>query len=532
MNAGPIAVLLVEDSPVDALLVGEALAADPLDRFVVAAVATLAEGLALLAARTFDVVLLDLGLPDSLGLATFEAVHAAAPDVPVVVFSGNLDAREAVAAVQRGAQDYVVKGQLPWELLARVIRYAIERQRSQVRLRELNRTLEARVLARTAEVQDLYDNAPCGYHSLDSHGRFVHVNKTELTWLGRTRAEVIGRKFTEFVDERGKLAFRDYFPVLMARGHVKDLEFDFLRPDGSHMPVILSATALYDAAGSFVMSRSTTFDMLERKQAAEALRLANIELARALRVKDEFVASMSHELRTPLNAILVAAEVLGDQVVGPLNARQQRHISTIDVSGRHLLSLINDILDLSKIEADRMTLDLDDVLVDDLCRSCLLFVREQAARKNIAVSYTADPPAVRMTADVRRMKQMLINLLTNAVKFTPNGGRVSLEVRTSLPMGQIEFAVKDSGIGIAPPDMAKLFKPFVQIGSGVARQQEGTGLGLALVSRLARLHGGGVRVQSDGVPGQGSCFTLTLPLHAGADIDLDAETNAEPAQPA
>jgi PAS domain S-box-containing protein len=452
--------------------------------------------------------------------------------VPVVVFSGNLDTQAAVAAVQRGAQDYLVKDPISWQLAPRAVRYAIERQRSQAALQELNRTLEERVAQRTAEVQDLYDNAPCGYHSLDAAGRFVHVNKTELAWLGRTREEVIGHKFTEFVDERGKQVFAQHFPLLLERGYTKDLEFSFLRPDGSPQPVSLSATAIRDAAGNFVMSRSTSFDMLERKQAAEALQLANLELVRALRSKDEFLASMSHELRTPLNTILVADEVLAEQVLGPLNERQRRYVETIAMSGRHLLSLINDILDLSKIEADRMTLDLEDMMVDDLCRSCLLFIKEQAVRKEIRVVFHSEPPGVRMAADIRRLKQMLINLLTNAVKFTPSGGCVTLEVLADRSRNRIEFVVQDNGIGIASDDMAKLFKPFIQLDSGLSRHQEGTGLGLALVSRLAHVHGGSVRVQSDGVPGRGSRFTLTLPLYMSLDLDslaTDSQTLSAPA---
>jgi PAS domain S-box-containing protein len=511
MADAPLVVLLIEDSPTDVLLLRAALEDDTLDQFDVRVAETLRAGLAELAAVHFDIVLLDLGLPDSQGLATFETFQRSAPHLPVVVFSGNHDTRAATAAVQRGAQDYLVKGPVAWEIAPRAIRYAIERHRSQRELRELNRTLEARVAARTAEVQDLYDNAPCGYHSLDQDGRFVHVNATELRWLERRLDEVIGHQFTEFVDRRGQEAFAREFPRLVARGWVKDIEFDFIRPDGSAQPVILSATALYDEAGRFVMSRSTTFDMLDRRQAAEALALANAELARALRVKDEFLANMSHELRTPLNTILVAGEVLADGVVGPVNERQRRYLATMEMSGRHLLSLINDILDLSKIEAAQMALDFDRVSVDDLCRACLQFVKEQALRKALTVSYRIEPPVIEMMADIRRVKQMLINLLTNAVKFTPEGGQVRLEVLVRPEDDLVEFAVQDTGIGIAPDDMVKLFKPFIQLDSSLARASEGTGLGLALVSRLAEVHGGHVRVTSEGVPGRGSRFTLTLP---------------------
>ena len=303
---------------------------------------------------------------------------------------------------------------------------------------------------------------------------------------------------------------------LISNGHVAETELDFVRPDGTHLPVLLNASAVYDSGGNFVMSRSTAFDMLERKQAAEALRLANSDLLRALRIKDEFLANMSHELRTPLNTILVSSEVLADEITGPINERQRRYVSTIDMSGRHLLALINDILDLSKIEADRMTLDLEDIAADEICRTCLLFIKDQAVRKSLQVDYQSDAPGLRLAADPRRLKQMLINLLSNAVKFTPEGGRVSLDVHAEPDADRIAFAVQDTGIGIPPDDIDKLFQPFTQLDSRRAGRQEGTGLGLALVSRLAQVHGGIVRVESTGVPGQGSCFTLLLPLHGPA----------------
>jgi PAS domain S-box-containing protein len=520
MSLAVIRVLLVEDSPTDARLLQAVLAEERVDHFALTTVARLRDALTALAQAAFDIVLLDLGLPDSQGLATFERLHAAAPHMPVVVFSGNIDTRAAVEAVKCGAQDYLVKGQTAGDLVPRAIRYAVERHRNQMLLQEMNRVLEQRVTARTREVQDLYDNAPCGYHSLDSAGRYVHVNATELTWLGRSRDDVIGRQFVDFVDSRGRQVFAEYFPILLEQGFVKDLDFDFVRPDGARQPVSLSATAVRDPQGNFVMSRSTSFDMLERRRVAEALQLANLELARALRIKDEFLASMSHELRTPLHTILVSNEVLAERMIGELNERQQKYVDMIDTSGRHLLALINDILDLAKIEAGRLTLDLDECLVEDLCCSSFDFVRELAVRKELHTTLSLAQPHVRMVADPRRLKQMLINLLTNAVKFTPAGGQVSLEVQADLAAGTIEFAVQDSGVGIAPDNMAMLFKPFTQLDSSLARRQEGTGLGLALVSRLVRLHGGSVRAQSAGVPGLGSRFILTLPLRANATEDI------------
>jgi PAS domain S-box-containing protein len=391
-----------------------------------------------------------------------------------------------------------------------------ELKRAEQDLRELNRTLEERVRERTAEVQDLYDNAPTGYHSLDADGRFIQINQTELDQLGYTRAEVIGRPFTDFVTAAGKAKFEAGYGGFTQRGLAHDVEFEMVRKDGTTFCAVVSARAVYDAAGAFVMSRSTVFDITARKRAEDALRLANVEMERAVRLKDEFLANMSHELRTPLTGILALGENLQEQIYGPLNERQLKTLRYIENSGRHLLALINDLLDLSKIEAGRFELELEPLVVEDVCQASLLFVREMAHKKNIGLAYVNGHGRAAMVADARRLKQMLVNLLSNAVKFTPEGGHVSLQVTLEPQARQIVFAVEDSGIGIPAGDMSKLFQPFTQLDSTLARQYEGTGLGLALVKRLAGQHGGTVEVTSAGVPGQGSCFRILLPYPGDA----------------
>jgi PAS domain S-box-containing protein len=239
------------------------------------------------------------------------------------------------------------------------------------------------------------------------------------------------------------------------------------------------------------------------------LQQANLELARAARAKDEFLANMSHELRTPLNAVIGLSESLLDEVYGTLTDKQSKSLNTIAESGRHLLSLINDILDLAKVEADRVALDLQPIPVSAVCRSSLQFVQPQAAKKNIQLTSSVDAQVETVQADNRRLKQMLVNLLNNAVKFTPPEGRVHLSVTGDAAGGIVTFTVSDTGIGIAPEELGRLFKPFEQLDSGLSRSHEGTGLGLALVARLAELHQGRVTVESE--LGKGSRFSLILP---------------------
>jgi signal transduction histidine kinase len=238
---------------------------------------------------------------------------------------------------------------------------------------------------------------------------------------------------------------------------------------------------------------------------AEAAQAAN-------QAKSDFLANMSHELRSPLNAIIGFSEVLEAGQAGELNEKQKEYSGEIRVSGLHLLALINDILDLSKIEAGKMTLDLVRADVPVLLASSLSIVREKALRHGIALESRIDPDLGAAEVDARKFKQMVYNLLANAVKFTPDGGRVLLAARR-LALGFFEFSVSDTGIGIAEADLPRLFVPFEQLDGSLARKYEGTGLGLSMVKRLAELHGGTVGVSSE--LGKGSRFTVRLPLRLG-----------------
>lgn len=513
----------------------------------------------------------------------------------------------------------------------------------QQELQELNRTLEEKVVQRTAEVQDLYENAPTGYHSINAEGKFVMVNQTELNWLGYSSEEMIGHFASDFMTAATRNVFQKNFPLLFERGWVKDVEFEFVRKDGSVLPVLLNATSIYDEAGNFLLTRSTIFDNTERKQAEnelkrninfttallnavptpvfykdkegrylgcnyafvdlmgktpeeihgklphevwsapqadlyrqkdldlmrsnerqfyeavvtdkdgavrpvifvkdlfydeggnvaglvgafidiserkaseEALQNINKELEYALRVKDEFLANMSHELRTPLNGILGFSEILLSGDFGALNERQLKYIGSIESSGKHLLGLINDLLDLSKIQAGKFELYPESVIISDLCQSSLVFVKQMALNKSIHLSFEDEVTFPFLIGDQRRLKQILVNLLSNAVKFTPNNGTVILRAQSDLLNNCIKFSVEDNGIGISPEDLQRLFMPFTQADNSLTRQHEGTGLGLTLVQKLAELHGGGITVQSE--VGKGSTFTVSIPETHEVEIE-------------
>jgi len=227
--------------------------------------------------------------------------------------------------------------------------------------------------------------------------------------------------------------------------------------------------------------------------------------------KSEFLANMSHELRTPLNAIIGFSEALEERYFGELNEKQDEYVKDIHGSGRHLLSLINDILDLSKIEAGRMELDLSEFDVPAALDNSLTLVKERAQRHGVRLKLDAAPDLGVIQADERKFKQIMLNLLSNAVKFTPEGGSVSVGTRRY--NGTLEVSVKDTGVGIAPEDQQVIFEEFRQVGRDYTRKAEGTGLGLALTKRFIELHGGAIRVES--ALGEGSKFTFTIPVQHG-----------------
>ncbi len=232
------------------------------------------------------------------------------------------------------------------------------------------------------------------------------------------------------------------------------------------------------------------------------------ELEVASRHKDEFLASMSHELRTPLNAIIGFSEVMIERMFGDVNAKQEEYLNDILSSGRHLLSLINDILDLAKIEAGRMELEPTDFHLPQAIDNALVLIRERALRRGITLEQSIDPRLGEIKGDERKVKQVLLNLLSNAVKFTHEGGRI--DVRARLGDGVAEISVADTGVGIAPEDHAAVFEEFRQVGTDYARKHEGTGLGLALARKFVELHGGKIWVESQ--VGQGATFTFTIPV--------------------
>jgi PAS domain S-box-containing protein len=372
----------------------------------------------------------------------------------------------------------------------------------------------------------------------DPRGVITDVNKQTEALTGCTRDELIGAPFKNYFTDPGRAEAG--INRVLTESKVTNYELTARARDGTLTVVSYNATTFHDRdrrlQGVFAAAR----DVTELKRFEQTLHQKNVELEDASRMKSEFLANMSHELRTPLNAIIGFSEVLKDGMLGEMTERQRGFIGDIFGSGNHLLALINDILDLSKVEAGMMTLDLEPVQISTLFSNSLSIVREKAATRHIQLEIEAAQELGSILADARKVKQIVYNLLSNAVKFSVDGGRVTLRA-ARVPrstVGQLssrwagrgfpftgngfseflEVTVSDTGIGISPQGLEMLFKPFSQIDGRLARKFEGSGLGLAMVKLLAELHGGTVAVES--AVGEGSCFTVWLPLR-NEDVALE-----------
>ena len=358
----------------------------------------------------------------------------------------------------------------------------------------------------------LFDAAPDPVFVMESDGMMVDVNKFFEIQHQINRESLRGKNISAlslFPPEELRKA-NEYLAEVVTGKSIPPVELKFYTPDDELHTLELHSYPIEVQGRTLVLS--TSRDITTHKKFEEALKLANAEMENALKVKDEFLANMSHELRTPLNAILGISESLEEQMIGKLNEKQQKYVGIIKESGKHLLDLINDILDISKIEAGRMELTFQPIGVEKLCQASLRMIKELAQKKKIQVSFKVHGEVATIMGDERRLKQVLVNLLSNAVKFTEENNKIGLEVRGYPQRNEVTFSVWDTGIGISEEDLKYLFKPFVQLDAGLAREFQGTGLGLALVAQMVRLHGGSVSVKSK--VGKGSMFIITLPWEA------------------
>ena len=385
--------------------------------------------------------------------------------------------------------------------------------------------------------RELLEAAPDAIMQVDAEGRIILLNRVTEDMFGYTRDELLGQPVEVLIPQElharhaGHRA--QYRRSPMTRSMGSGLTLEGVRKDGSRFPVEISLSPSATEEGFRVTAiirdtteRRTAEDRLRKVREEYTQRLAetnaelemtNRELERANRLKTDFLASMSHELRTPLHTIIGFSELLAEELEGPLNPKQQRFVQHIHKDSLHLLELINDVLDISKIEADRLELRPEAFDLTALVAESLATIRSLAEAKSHTLETALDVPTA-VEADRLRIKQVLVNLLSNAIKFTPEGGKIRVEARVQEPF--LVVSVADTGIGIPNEEQDFIFDKFHQVGATTKGVREGTGLGLAITKHLVEQHGGTIRVESR--PRHGSTFLFTLPMGSADREDRGA----------
>ncbi len=555
-------ILLVEDNSGDARLLCEMLREDISHVTRVTHVESIrAVEKHVVEGHVFDIVLLDLGLPDAQGLGALRRTRTVAPYVPVVVLTGLDDEQLALQALQEGAQDYLVKGQIETYGLLRAMRYAIARKTMEVEISndiiELKRT-EAelreselmRRLALDASGQGVWRwkmGQTSGGFEMDAHCRAL------FGLTGNTSVEYSVWLSAIHPDDRAE-AEAGLSRALNAADPVDQYVCDYrvVRPGGMEIWIAAAGRAMFEpdvyayAGRKAVRILGTIRDIShakrvehERDTREQELRAANVELERlgrqfvqardvadhANQAKSRFLAGITHELRTPLHGILGYAELLS--LEGGLNPTQSERLEAMMAAGQYLLGTINAVLDMSLIEADQMELRPVEIELPNLVRTCLDVVRPAAEAKQLALVLAPTVP-LRLVADPTRLQQVLINLLGNAVKFTPSG-TVEVRLRQTEAGDCLRLEVADTGPGIDVQHRDKLFQTFERLDAEVGSGIEGTGLGLAIAARLVKLMGGRIGYADN--PGGGSVFWLELPRGAVASAEVEAAAPSTLAAP-
>jgi signal transduction histidine kinase/FixJ family two-component response regulator len=503
-----IRILYIEDDPGLSRLVRAKLEAEG---YRVEICATGREGLAAFDEALHDLVIIDYQLPDYNGLQVLESLVARGAAIPVIIATGAGSEEIAVRAMKLGAADYINKESygkffhlLP-SLIEKTMRQhelARQKQRAETESRESEERLRS-ILASIDDAVLVTDKAGLfvAARASGDHGR---PSAASPDWIGATFRDVGG--------EDVACAFEASFAAVQANNRVEQFDYS-LSMEGSEVWFNAKVSPLKDMHSGFAGVTIVARDVTVRKQAEEQLRLASLAANAASRAKTELLAGMSHELRTPLTAIIGYAEILFYEYFGTVNERQKQQLDVILQCSRHLLDLINDILDIAKIESGKTDLDLSAVRIGSLISHTVVLLKETAARRKIRVQVTVPPElaSLEISADERRIKQVLFNLLSNALKFTSEGGEI--EISLWMREGLLAVSVTDTGIGIPATELEKIFEAFYQIkGRPSTSRAPGSGLGLSLARQIVDLHGGRIWAESEG-EGTGSRFVFTLPMN-------------------
>jgi diguanylate cyclase (GGDEF)-like protein/PAS domain S-box-containing protein len=472
-----IRVLLIEDNPgyseVIQMMLGKVRGA----RFDVVVVERLSDGLQCLGDQSVDVILVDLKLPDSHGINTFDKVHEQAPDVPIIVLTVTDNDELAFTAVQKGAQDYLVKNQVDARLLVRAIRYAIERKR-----------MDKMLLNAAQEWRATFDGISDFLSLIDTKRKIVRCNKAMTQFLNKSFADILGRNCCDFVHGTSE--------------PFKECPFERMRETHSSEVVIvqrgsqwfrISVDPLLDKEGNLLGGVHIMSNITKDKEVD--------------RMKSELISNVSHELRTPLSTIQEGIALMFDETLGPIQEEQKDMLARVKNNIDRLARLINDLLDMSKVDEGKLELQKSTVNITALAEEVFSSFRKQAHSKKIQLKSRIQKDIPPLNIDPDRITQVLTNIIANSVKFTSAHGCITLEIKDKEQ--EVEIIVTDTGIGIARKNITGLFDRFSQFNRVYGPGERGTGLGLPISKEIVEMHGGRIWVESE--VGKGSTITFSLP---------------------
>ena len=547
MGGDSIKVLLIEDNAGDACLLREFLKEPQGTSFEMVHVDRLSEALSSLARETFGIILLDLSLPDADGLDTISRLRRLAEKVPIVVLTGLNDEEVAVAAIEAGAQDYLIKGQVSGPLLARALRYAIQRHRVEESLRDRNRELLilrniSETVLSSLDLSSILDRI---LQQVMESGTFDFGNIRLLDGSGELLEVVASRGYRDPEDAlRHRKISRSRVGASSVFGdrifHEPCIEENVqaqkglrtLRREGAQSFIDVPVRAQNEAFGIIQLASRTPCKFnpeevnllvtignqvglaIQKVQLYDETKRQAAELEIANKLQADFNAMIAHDLRSPLMSITGATEVMMDGIFGEVNEEQRKWLGKILANGSSMVELVGDFLDVSKLEAGYVDIHAEATHLGELLERTLDNYLILAQNKNITIRKVVDPSMPPVHADARRLDQVLGNLISNAIKFTGEGGEIEVAVRT----GETEVTVwvRDNGAGIAADEIEYLFNKYHQASNSRDCGPKGTGLGLVICKMIVKAHGGKIWVESD--VGKGSTFYFTLPLVTEAEL--------------
>jgi PAS domain S-box-containing protein len=499
---GDIVVLVVEDSDTDYLLLRRHFTQH--DRAIrLVRVTTVAAAMDCFSQAGFDAVISDLNLPDGSGIDVLRHVRGQTDLMPIIILTGGGSEASAVRVMKTGADDYLVKDmtaftQLPGRVLAMVARIRSEASRRQ-NVAELQLLKE--------RFRDFAEAASDWFWEKGPDLKFSFVSSSAGDMLGIEPSQFIGRSLWEVIGPDLPDDWRLHETEVREHRRFRNFVCNIRTAGGEQRVMRISGKPVFDAHGTFQGYRGIGSDISDDVAVAKRLQEARDAAIRANNAKSEFLAIMSHELRTPLNAIIGFTDALILGVAGALSAQQTSYVQDVHHAGHQLLSLVNDVLDMSKIQAKSYELHLEPVGVHQALSDAMRLVAPAAQAGGVVVTLGAVDPGLVMLADCRALRQVLLNVLSNAVKFTLPDGRV--DVAAAPVAAGIEITITDTGIGIKAGDIGRVTQPFQQVDGALTRKHHGTGLGLAITEGLMLEHGG--RLTIDSMLGEGTRVRLFFP---------------------